>query len=70
MPSKQTRFVDIPNGFGQIKFSLCAYEGEIKDGKLDGKGVIYSQSGHRYEGEFKENRLWGKGAYFHANGNK
>jgi hypothetical protein len=62
--------IEIQNGTGVIKFISCTYDGEIKNGKMEGKGVIHSQNGHRYEGEFKENKLWGKGTYIHKNGNK
>ena len=63
-------FVEIQNGTGVIKFISCTYEGEIKDGKMEGKGVIRSENGHMYEGQFKENKLCGKGTYVHKNGNK
>jgi hypothetical protein len=63
-------FVEIQNGKGVIKFISCTYEGEIKDGKMEGKGVIRSENGHMYEGEFKANKLSGKGTYVHKNGNK
>lgn len=63
-------FVEIQNGAGVIKFISCTYEGEIRDGKMEGKGVIRSENGHVYEGEFKGNKLCGKGTYVHKNGNK
>jgi hypothetical protein len=53
--------IEIQNGTGVIKFISCTYDGEIKNGKMEGKGVIHSQNGHRYEGEFKESKLEGKG---------
>jgi len=62
--------IEIQNGTGVIRFISCTYEGEIKDGKMDGKGVIRSENGHVYEGEFKGNKLCGKGTYIHKNGNK
>lgn len=45
-----------------------AYEGNWKNGKLDGKGLFTSSEGDRYEGQFKEGRKDGQGTYHWATG--
>ena len=38
------------------------YEGEMKDGKRDGKGISYDSHGNKmYEGEWKDGKWNGKG---------
>ena len=40
----------------------CKYEGDFKDGKIDGFGTIFNQKGEKwYEGEFKVGKLNGVG---------
>ena len=34
------------------------YEGEWKDGKKDGKGVILYEDGSKMEGVFRDDRPW------------
>ena len=43
------------------------YEGEMKDGKREGKGKFYFITGDVYEGEFKNNQKNGKGKYVYCN---
>jgi len=43
----------------QIPFS--SYEGEYKEGKAHGYGVLITPDKSRYEGEFKNNRMHGHG---------
>ncbi len=46
------------------------YEGDWKDGKRTGRGVIVWGSGNRYEGDFKDGRRTGRGTFYFANGSK
>ena len=42
------------------------YEGEWKDGKFNGSGVLYYENGNVwYEGEWRDDKLNGKGLYFY-----
>ena len=43
------------------------YEGEMKDGKREGKGKFYFITGDVYEGEFKNNQKNGQGVYKYCN---
>ena len=46
------------------------YEGEMKNGKMQGKGVYLFANGERYEGEFKDDMFEGKGVYYYPDGTK
>ena len=46
------------------------YEGQMKNGKMQGKGVYSFSNGERYEGEFKDDMFEGKGVYFYPDGTK
>jgi len=46
------------------------YEGEVKNGKKEGKGIEYYNNGDRYEGEFKNSKKEGKGIYYFSNGDR
>ena len=39
------------------------YEGEVKNNKFNGYGILKSSQGIYYEGNFKDNKLEGKGIY-------
>ena len=48
-------------GLYQIKiYDNGRYEGEIKNGILEGKGIYYLNNGDRYEGDFKNNKIKGR----------
>ena len=47
--------------FGTITTEDGKYEGDLKDGKFDGKGTFTFNSGEVYEGEFKDNKFNGQG---------
>jgi hypothetical protein len=44
------------------------YEGELRDGKQTGHGVITSTDGRRYEGDFRDGTMSGNGTYSSPNG--
>jgi hypothetical protein len=44
------------------------YEGEMKNGKMQGKGIYTFSNGEIYEGEFKDNMFHGKGKYTWTDG--
>ena len=50
--------------------SGAVYEGEMKDGKANGRGKKTFPSGQVHEGEFKDNKLNGQGTMTYANGRR
>ncbi len=46
------------------------YEGDLKDGKRHGRGVLVRASGDRYEGDWKDGKEHGRGVYVWANGDE
>jgi hypothetical protein len=46
------------------------YEGNIRDGRLQGRGVYKWSDGDRYEGDVRDEKLHGRGIYVWANGNR
>jgi hypothetical protein len=46
------------------------YEGEMKNSKMQGKGIYLFANGEKYEGEFKDDMFEGKGVYFYPDGTK
>ena len=40
---------------------VARYQGDLRDGRLDGKGVFVHRSGARYEGDWREGRMHGQG---------
>ena len=59
----------IPNGEGCLEFpgnddqERQIYEGQFKDKKAHGKGLMRWRTGDKYEGEFHEGLRHGKGNY-------
>ena len=54
------------DGHIEYNFGEWMYDGETKDDRPDGKGVImgyYSYKGQRYEGEFYKGRVHGQGVF-------
>ena len=47
-----------------LNFINGKYIGEIKDSKLNGKGILYIMGKIIYEGEFKDNKFNGKGTLY------
>jgi len=54
--------LELPNG--------DRYEGETRDGKMEGWGIYTFVNGDRYEGQFLDNRISGKGTMSYQNGNR
>src|SRR6267378_3877460 len=46
------------------------YEGEYRDGELNGRGVYTLANGNRYEGELKDNKPNGRGVFTFADGDR
>ena len=63
----------IKHGIGkEYKDDKLIYEGEYKNDKFNGKGILHYQYGStpntKYEGEFKDNKPNGKGKFIYPNG--
>ena len=52
-----------------LKFGNSTYEGEVKEGKAHGEGIITFADGSKYEGKFKKNRIHGKGKFTDSDNN-
>ncbi len=61
-PRGEMSVVKFPNG--------DRYEGEFRDGLLDGWGTYYYRNGDWYEGDFKNDVKHGKGTFTYRNGDK
>ena len=46
------------------------YEGDYKNDKREGKGIMYWNDGARYEGDFKNDKREGKGIMYYNDGEK
>jgi hypothetical protein len=58
---------DCNNGTGSYDFGFARYDGEFKNGKPNGNGVLDFGGGDKYEGEFKDGVEHGKGLLFKQN---
>jgi hypothetical protein len=58
---------DCKNGTGSYDFGFARYDGEFKNGKPNGIGVLDFGGGDKYEGEFKDGVEHGKGLLFKQN---
>mgnify|MGYP001144913346 CR=1 FL=1 len=54
---------DCNNGFSTKKYTDATYEGNFKDGKYDGLGLMFYYDKRVYHGEFKDNNYNGYGYY-------
>ena len=52
------------------EFNRKSYDGDFKNDKANGNGVLLWNSGNLYEGDFKDDKKEGKGIYYWNNGNK
>ena len=55
------------NKSGILYYKHGRYEGEVKNGKREGKGIMYYNNGDRYEGDYKNDKKEGKGIYYFIN---
>lgn len=46
------------------------YEGEMRDGKAHGRGIVVTADGGRYDGEWREGNEHGRGTWAGANGDR
>ena len=46
------------------------YEGEFRDNKKEGRGILYYKNGNRFEGEFRNDKQDGDGIFYFNNGDK
>jgi hypothetical protein len=63
---------DIPNGKGKMINLMdgSEYEGDVVQGKKEGKGILKFKDGTVYEGEFKDDDFNGNGILKYNNGRK
>jgi len=54
--------ITYPNG--------AKYDGEMKDGKMHGQGILINPDGSKYIGEFIDDKLQGHGMFINSNGSK
>lgn len=59
---KTTETIEYPNG--------NKYEGEVLDGKKNGKGTFFFVNGDRYVGDFENDLREGQGTYFYREGHR
>ena len=52
----------------RIQVGRRSLDGEWKDGKKNGRGVLTYASGDKYDGEWKDNKQQGCGVYMRADG--
>ena len=55
---------------GNVMLNSGDYEGDWKDGKRTGRGVLVWADGGRYEGDFRDGRGHGRGVKVWANGGR
>lgn len=41
------------------------YQGEVLDGKLDGRAMIQYKNGDVYQGYMKDNKRYGRGSFYY-----
>lgn len=58
------------NCLGVQSFRAGRYEGEFRNGKLNGFGTLIYTQGDRYVGHWRDDQRDGFGTYTHPNGNK
>jgi len=56
-------------GFGD-KDTHPKYQGQVKDGKPNGLGILISPDGHKYVGEWKSGKMNGQGTETFSSGKK
>jgi hypothetical protein len=56
------------SGKGKMEHAIGSYEGEFKNGELNGYGKLKYRNGSVYTGEFKNNMQYGLGTMIHKSG--
>ena len=72
LPNNNNKKANSPDIYEKkiLNLEIGRYEGEVKNGKPEGKGIIYVKNGDRYEGVFKNGYREGKGIDYYNNGDK
>lgn len=58
---------DCKNGWGKMDMGYATYQGQFKNGKLDGSGTMDYGEGNKYQGEWKNGVEHGRGLLFEKN---
>ena len=58
------------NNIIKKEYNNGRYEGEMKNDKREGKGIMYYDSGDRYEGDWENGKREGKGIYYYNDGSR
>ena len=56
------------NNIFKLTVAMNTYNGQMIDGKRDGRGVITFANGNSFEGDFKNDKIVGNGVFRWANG--
>jgi hypothetical protein len=67
-PETENNLGLIVNTLPSKRKDILLYFGEIKNGNMDGNGIVIYKNGDYYEGEFKNNLREGKGFFKRRNG--
>ena len=54
----------------ELQYSDGKYIGQVIDGKANGKGIWYGNSGSKYEGDWRNDLKDGKGTYYYNDGDR
>ena len=65
----ETSSGEVWKGFGD-KETHPKYQGNVKNGKPDGLGILITTYGNKYVGEFKDGKKNGQGTYTWSDGDK
>lgn len=71
-----SQFVKRPNGdyLGGVEYKEfkdgSRYEGELLNGKWNGKGIYYYINGDKYLGDWLDDKFHGKGVYIFEKGDR
>ena len=65
----ETSSGEVWKGFGD-KETHPKYQGNVKNGKPDGLGILITTYGNKYVGEFKDGKEHGQGTYTFTDGKK
>ena len=68
--AKKTKVDDDNLEIATLLFDTGRYEGQVKDGKANGKGMFIWKDSSKYNGEWKDNYRHGRGVYLCTDGTK